>query len=755
MTRKIFAIFLSLITIFSALTGCTVGGGETPEQDSTIDTTPAAQQTTAVPEQTTVPSEPTVSAEASSWTLIRSALPSTAIMTELMRMKAEIDALTGGNMGFSGDSLRGDEADNAEAYEIIVGNTSRSQSAEVSERLKDNTFAIEKIGNKIVIVASSDNLISAAVNYFVENFVVPYNKNDGMLVVPETISYLSPDFSGIKIVDGGQCPYTIIFSEELDITVNSNNNHIDYVAQSAKDVREKIKSLTNEQPSLKTDWVKPGYDTAALYEILVGETDREEYFQALSQYDVDEYGVSFINNKIVIAGWSDTTVGLACKLFCSLLESGVVEHSDGTKSIELLKMDSYKGSLAGAKTDIPVFDNATFSGSSTCDHDDLLYYYTDATAEEFKAYCDKLSSQGYKTYMENEITGNLYATYLSSDESTMLHAFYTDYDNCVRIVTGPNDDQWELPKNVEGPESYTKITETKITQMTLDYASGNFGMCYIITLEDGSFIIFDGGGRSGNKDHIRLYNLLNKLNERPDNKIVIAAWILTHSHQDHYIVFENFCLKYGSKVTIEQYVLNVPDTVVRYNSGNPGGHIDNDDFTSARRAAGNFPLVKPYTGMKFWVRNAEIEVLYTQESFYPQKFGIFNDSTMVTRMTVGGQTIMWLGDIQNKGSDVICDMYGSYIKSDMVQVAHHGVTGGTKELYGLIDPAIAFWPTSASSYASQIAGTNNSGYYAVDYYLAKQLNVVDIFIAQPHNICITLPYTPGSGKQVKIAASAG
>ena len=36
--------------------------------------------------------------------------------------------------------------------------------------------------------------------------------------------------------------------------------------------------------------------------------------------------------------------------------------------------------------------------------------------------------------------------------------------------------------------------------------------------------------------------------------------------------------------------------------------------------------------------------------------------------------------------------YGDYLKSDVLQVTHHGLIGGDKELYELINPEICFWP---------------------------------------------------------------
>lgn len=750
--KRFISLFLCLLMLVGTLVACNT---QPPVADDattpgSVVTTPAPVTDAATTPPETAPVESGV--DASEYTLVRPGTTSTAIMTALVEMKKAIDDATGGNMTFTGDSIKPGQENIEQAYEIIVGDTERPQSIDAKSRLVPNTFTIERIGNKIVIVGTDDNIIVEGINYFLANYLLP-NAGQGKIALPEGIKYVSQEFATIDVVKDGKCRYNVIFDDKLDITANSNNGKIDYVAQQAQDIREKIKTLGDVSVTLKTDWARPGSDTTSIREILVGATDRVEYQQALEQYDIDEYGISFINNKIVIAGWNDTTIGMATTLFCNALTSATQTDANGAKSISLTATSNLRGKVSAWQTDVPAVEGATLAGSTSCANNDVMYYYVDASASEFTAYCKALESQGYKLYMENEMVGNTFATYTSADDSVMVHVYFVKYAGEIRVVTGSNTDKYKLPSNDR--EQYTKITETKITQMTLDYASGNFGMCYIVTLEDGSFIIFDGGGRAGGIDHIRLYNLLTKLNERPDGKIVIAAWILTHSHQDHYVVFYNFCVKYGKNVTIEQHISNVPDTVVRYNSGNPGGHLDDGTFDKAQASAGKFKLVKPYTGMQFWVRNAKIDVLYTCEAYFPNKLSIFNNSTMVTRMTIGDQTIMWLGDIQNEGSNVICDMYGNYIKSDIVQVAHHGSTGATKELYGLVDPAIAFWPTSSASFSNQIAGTATSGAYVVDHYLAKQLNVVDIFVAQPHNISITLPYTPGSGKEVKINVSAG
>ena len=72
------------------------------------------------------------------------------------------------------------------------------------------------------------------------------------------------------------------------------------------------------------------------------------------------------------------------------------------------------------------------------------------------------------------------------------------------------------------------------------------GLSYIITLEDGRFVVFDGGGISSNNiEHDVLWNALKTLYVKiygrtptESEPIHIAAWILTHNHWDHCYAFQ-------------------------------------------------------------------------------------------------------------------------------------------------------------------------------------------------------------------------
>ena len=88
-----------------------------------------------------------------------------------------------------------------------------------------------------------------------------------------------------------------------------------------------------------------------------------------------------------------------------------------------------------------------------------------------------------------------------------------------------------------------------------------------------------------------------------------------------------------------------------------------------------------YTGQKIWVRNAQIEILFTPEDIYPHNINNYtdaNDSSVISRITIDGTTFMMLGDTGKIGSETLCSMYGTVLKSDACQIAHHGYSYATE-----------------------------------------------------------------------------
>ncbi|MCQ2428391.1 MAG: hypothetical protein MJ137_08370 [Clostridia bacterium] len=378
------------------------------------------------------------------------------------------------------------------------------------------------------------------------------------------------------------------------------------------------------------------------------------------------------------------------------------------------------------------------SGISDAGDNCIEYYYTDTTLAAFDAYCEKLKNNGYTLKVSNENPGVKAAGFSSSKAN--VYAYFVPSESSVRIIASAvGSTNFQPYPTAESVPEFKKITDSKITQMALNYDLGNFGNCYIITLADGSFVVMDGGGWNAEYgDDTRLFNLLKHLNKREDGKIVIAAYILSHAHWDHYRNFFNFVKNHSSQLKIEACYTNIASDNAVYNSNNPDLGFPGC-FATMSNAVGGIIPVKLHTGMKFYVRNAEFEVMYTQEDIFPDRINYFNETSTVLRMTLEGTTVMWNGDAKNWASKGIVKRYGSYVKSDICTVAHHGYDGMTQAYYTTVAPVLLLWPTSQKNVATLRTGST----YAVDKYLWDTIGKDNIIIAEPTQT-ITLPYVKGT-----------
>lgn len=614
--------------------------------------------------------------------------------------------------------------------EILLGSTNRRESARAIEGVPENSFVIELIGNKIVINSNSIDYTLEGMRYFISNYVK--KSTDGTITLDKDFRYVSDEFSNMVIADGGLTSYNVVYSSLLD----DEGNTVDTEVTLANAIVSTFKNALDTRIVATTD-AKSVYER----EILVGSTTRPEYLEFLHTLEYDEYGFGMVGNKIVVAGWNLTTTKLAVAMFTGYLKAARTENEDGTYKLEALSNLSkiYEYKAAKWEMDFPAYDGGVMCGTNASGGDDLLYYVTDTTVAEYDAYCNKLASNGYTLVSSNEYSDNKFALYKGP---IYIYVYYTDYNKSVRIITSDLDTLHPEYWTANSVPSYTKIAEPTVTQISHDYSSGMWGMGYIITLEDGSFVVFDGG-KSGASDHHKLYRTLTRLNKRTDGVIVISAWFLTHDHRDHYENFAQFCTTYGSngkRVQVKAAYVNFASTV-NLDNAYDGRTLLNDssNYNQISKAVGGMDLISVRTGMKFYICNAMFEIMYTEEDIYPQKIHYFNNTSTVTRVTVEGQKLLFLGDLKEDGSDIVCGMYGKDIASDFVQVSHHGWDGATVELYQNIGAKFVFWPGSSTEFHNQYYSGNIV--QAVSRYLRDRSPAKEFWnssstttISLPHNV---------------------
>ncbi len=274
---------------------------------------------------------------------------------------------------------------------------------------------------------------------------------------------------------------------------------------------------------------------------------------------------------------------------------------------------------------------------------------------------------------------------------------------------------------------------TVLAQLQLDQSVVNCGMSYVFILGSGAFFIIDGGYFTPGEDE-RLYR---RLCSHCTGKPVIAGWFFSHAHQDHIGVFIDMMMHHRRDLEIRQLIFNfqpleLPDTA-------DGWRIKSNDLPTVRKFydvlaayCADIPVVTPHTGDLLTFDELTAEVLYTWEDLDGP--GNFNDHSTVIRAEVSGQKILFLGDINQAGSRVLLNS-GKPLKSDIVQISHHGFSGASEALYRAVDAGTALWPTAAYC----IPGLRERD---TNRYLLDSSNIIEhIFNAEgTRELC--LPYVP-------------
>ena len=263
------------------------------------------------------------------------------------------------------------------------------------------------------------------------------------------------------------------------------------------------------------------------------------------------------------------------------------------------------------------------------------------------------------------------------------------------------------------------------------------GQCDIFRLNDGRFIVFDGGGEPESSDII--YDKLVELNVL-DGKPVIAAWIFTHHHGDHTGTYTSrFSSMYKNKVTIEKFIYSFPtdgyyavDETLNWNKGEKSWN----SFRSATKGADH---ITPFAGDVWYFGDLKMTCLYTQAEMLPDTFEFYNDSSSVYMFEIGGQKIFITGDASQNVCNILVDMYPNYLKCDILQFPHHGHYGATMEFADATDPWVVLIPASRERWLNKLKKTSYVGAAELRYLLAKK-TVKEEYVHGLGTVEFDLPY---------------
>lgn len=499
-----------------------------------------------------------------------------------------------------------------------------------------------------------------------------------------------------------------------------------------------ITEATGKIPDMATDFIKRdvAYDSST-YEILVGRTGYPESKTVLSTLSFGEYTVRAEGNKIVVAAWSDGALRLAAGDFADKIKGGMTAFRTE---------DGFTGTYNAMLSVLPAYTDGSFAAIDNAGNKAYQVVVEQTTAEAWTAWCETLTKAEFTADSIREAAGNRFAIYRGAKYG--VTTYFTPFNKTARIIVEPLANLGPAGDDTGAPA----ITTPKLTMIGRRFSQGNTYrgaaadtgyMCYVLRLADGRFIVIDGGtGIDAFVDGI--YTTLR--DQAPDpTKIEVAAWIVTHSHGDHNGAFINFCGKYKNAVNISMLMTNLPAESVAENAKDSGGKTAvNRTFTAFTEAFPKGQVVKVHNGYSRTIGGAQIEVLYTHEDYITSarmlaNTKLWNNTSLIFRVSIAGQVLMFLGDSQVDSNTITSNMYGNYLKSDIVQVAHHGGEGGTAQIYTLIDAATALFTTSDELMPIYLADAHNA-------HLVGKTNLKEWINAADRITCFDLPYTVGKAQ---------
>ena len=482
-------------------------------------------------------------------------------------------------------------------------------------------------------------------------------------------------------------------------------------------VRDLFKEKTTKKPSMDTDFTPKGeekYDGPA---ILVGDTNYPETETVKKTLKDGQAIAKLVGNKFVIVYASSEAADKLLNTLKNTLNKKatateiIIDSTwDTTVKVEASYSENvnFKDSGLTQKIDVASLGLGTsYDAGQNC----KTYVKTGANKSTFTSICSSIERAGATRYTSNTIGSNLFSTYVTSTQIINVMFFPTRSEVRTAVdVRGTGTNGFALP-GLSTQNKYTKTTTSEMIVCDISNADWPGGMCIIFQLADGRFFIIDagmGGKYADGREWIGsssgwIYATLKKHAKDPKN-IKVAGWLITHVHSDHAGGLYDMALGYHGSTKKGKHTV-MPKEVTKYiqienliyNQPATTKFGRNGWMNTIINAFGIKNVIKAHPGQVFHYADLTLTIYGAQDLMLEKsaESGDLNDFSVVSRVEFNKKTALFLGDSDTIPNPRLADIYKSTLKSDILQLAHHGYGDtGDKDVNSYCNPSMVLWVVS-------------------------------------------------------------
>ncbi len=289
------------------------------------------------------------------------------------------------------------------------------------------------------------------------------------------------------------------------------------------------------------------------------------------------------------------------------------------------------------------------------------------------------------------------------------------------------------PKSPSAVPSQTPVLEGRAV---LYQIPGKFdvSMAYVIRTYDKKIIVMDGGEANTDQYNDTREDFLSLLKTITGEEIpTVDAWFITHCHRDHIGVFNELMKGEHPSCKVKNVYYNFPsrDWMIQQNVLETY-----ENFMAALPNCDNAVVVQ--LGDVIPVGNVSMEVMLVPDPSITSN-GV-NESSVVFRAVIGEQTVLFLGDLGTVSGNRLYRQHKSKLKSDVVQMAHHGSYGVTDITYRHISPKVCLWPDAEFMWDED---RNNAGNFTIiktyNYLLGLNKNIKHYMASEGEIVKLEFP----------------